>query len=138
MSIGARAPLTMAAAGSTVHITLTILWDPRWSRTALGATGPVNDQDKTLAICNETDSERYLRRVPKKNFHQEKGHEYRSPYATARITLLDEVLEDIRRATLPTRTTPWGRSPGSRAPPSTIHMLAQQPGPNKRGEPVGE
>ena len=66
------------------------------SGTAPGATGPVNEQDKTLAICNETDFDRHLRRVPKRNFDQEKGHEYMSLYATARTTLLDEVLEDIR------------------------------------------
>ena len=63
---------------------------------ASGGSISVDEQERTLAIWNETDFEKNLRRVLKKKFGQEKGDEYMSLYVRARTILLEEVLEEIR------------------------------------------
>ena len=52
--------------------------------------------ERTLAIWNETDFEKNLRKVLKKNFGREGGDAYMSLYVSARTVLLEDVLEDIR------------------------------------------
>lgn len=63
---------------------------------AWGDTILVNEQERTLAIWNETGFEKNLRKVLKKKFGREGGEAYMSLYVNARTILLEEVLEDIR------------------------------------------
>ena len=54
--------------------------------------------EATLAIWNETGFEKNLKVVLEKEFGSEEGEEYMSRYITARTTLLEDVLEEIRGA----------------------------------------
>ena len=71
-------------------------WVPRLPSAASGGTIFVGEQERTLAIWNETDFEKNLRKVLKKNFGREGGDAYMSLYVSARTVLLEDVLEDIR------------------------------------------
>ena len=64
--------------------------DPRLPSAASGGTIPVDEQEKTLAIWNETDFEKNLRRILKKGFGQEKGDEYCVKHARYYWLLLAE------------------------------------------------